>query len=264
MADERPLETGWLPDTPVDDTLMRRFLFNQVEVNEAIAGARGRTERTDDVAFSDSQGPVFFFNQAILLRPLTGLDDSLLDTVDAFYAKSRHACSLLSLWPTPDLGRRGWSLVGHPAFVARGPFPYEHEQPADVEVVRVRTVDDMTVAERIFVDGYPMPEASGLPPGTILPPELLDGPLVLRLGVLDGEPVACGIGHVALGVDNLCGGATMPAARRRGVWESLVWARVADAPTLPAVAFTSDYSRPGFERMGFLPTLRLTMWARWQ
>ena len=35
-----------------------------------------------------------------------------------------------------------------------------------------------------------------------------------------------------------------------------MWARVGDAPSLPAVAYTSDYSRPGFERMGFVPTIR--------
>jgi hypothetical protein len=71
-----------------------------------------------------------------------------------------------------------------------------------------------------------------------------------------------GLVHVAHGVVNLCLGATLPIARRRGVWESLVWARVADAPHLPAAAFTSDLSRPGFERMGFVVTHRLTLWLR--
>jgi hypothetical protein len=46
------------------------------------------------------------------------------------------------------------------------------------------------------------------------------------------------------------------------VWEALVWARVADAPELPAIAYTSDYSRPGFVRMGFLPITRFTLWYR--
>ncbi|HEV8627666.1 MAG TPA: hypothetical protein VG034_24780 [Acidimicrobiia bacterium] len=32
--------------------------------------------------------------------------------------------------------------------------------------------------------------------------------------------------------------------RRRGVWEALVWARVAEDPGLPAVAYTSNFSRP--------------------
>jgi hypothetical protein len=74
--------------------------------------------------------------------------------------------------------------------------------------------------------------------------------------------VAAAAAHVAHGVVNLCFAATLPAARRRGVWESLVWARTADAPELPAVAFTSDFSRPGFERMGFVPVFRFTLWIR--
>jgi hypothetical protein len=45
------------------------------------------------------------------------------------------------------------------------------------------------------------------------------------------------------------------------VWRTLVTARCADTPGLPAVAFTSDYSRPGFLRMGFLPITRFTLWA---
>lgn len=61
---------------------------------------------------------------------------------------------------------------------------------------------------------------------------------------------------------NLCLGATLPAARRRGVWEALVWARVGDAPDLPAVAYTSDDSRPDFLRMGSLPLARFTLWVR--
>jgi len=67
--------------------------------------------------------------------------------------------------------------------------------------------------------------------------------------------------HAAHGVVNLCLAATLPPARRRGVWHALATARCASTPDLPAVAFTSDYSRPGFLRMGFLPITRFTLWA---
>ena len=48
---------------------------------------------------------------------------------------------------------------------------------------------------------------------------------------------------------------------RQGVWHALAVARCASTPDLPAVAFTSDYSRPGFLRMGFLPITRFTLWT---
>ncbi len=264
MADgERPLETGWLVDTPVADTVLRQFVHNQAEVNEAVAeGLGGQARRTDDVFLADAGGPVPYYNQAILARPLTGPDDPVLGEVESFFAGARGPATLMSLWPTPDLAGRGWSAVGHPAFVVRSPGPMTFEQRPDVEVVRVATRDDLAAAERVAVEGYPIEVPAGAPAGTVLPPAILDSEVVVRLGMLGSEPVAVGLSHVACGVQNLCLGATLPAARRRGVWEALVWARVADGPDLPAVAYTSDFSRPGFLRMGFLPVSRFTLWLR--
>jgi hypothetical protein len=264
-SDQRPLETGWLADTPVDDTLLRQFLHNQGEVNAIVAealGGRVDVDRAAGVFLADAECPVPYMNQALLTRPLANADDGLLDSVESFFAPSRFPVTLLSIWPTPDLTGRGWWLVGHPAFVARGPAPIEHHQPSDVVVRRATTPDELAAAERVVIEGYPIDEAAGSAPGSLFTPGLPDRGVVVRLGLLDGEPVAVGNAHVGHGVVNLCLGATLPAARRRGVWQSLVWARVADAPDRPAVAFTSDDSRPGFIRMGFMPITRFTMWAR--
>jgi hypothetical protein len=266
MADEgqgRPLETGWLADTPVGDTVLRRFQWNQADANEVIARAvGGRTERTGEVSLVDAGSPVPYYNQALLLRPLVDDADPLLDEIEAFAGSSDRPFTLLSSWPTPSLRARGWSLAGHPAFVVRSDGRSTRRPPPDVEVRRAETADDLAVVERVCVEGYPLEEAAGLPPGAVLPPALVGQPVVFRSGWLDGEPVAAAASHVAHGVVNLCLAATLPAARRRGVWESLVWARTADAPELPAVAFTSDFSRPGFERMGFVPVFRFTLWFR--
>lgn len=263
MSTERPLETGWLPDTPVRDTLLRQFVFNQADVNRITAEALGgRVDATDDVFLADTGTPVPYLNQALLTRPLSGTDDPALDVVQGFFADADHPVTLLSIWPTPDLSERGWSLVGHPAVVVRGPGPVEHEPPPGVEV-RVAVSDaDRAAAERVTIEGYPMPEAQDLPAGALYPSTLADRGITVRLALLDGEPAGIGNVHVGEGLVNLCLGATMPAARRRGVWQSLVWARVAEDPELPAVAYTSDDSRPGFIRMGFVPVTRFTLWAR--
>jgi hypothetical protein len=92
-------------------------------------------------------------------------------------------------------------------------------------------------------------------------PALLGSAVRHWIGYLDGTPVAAAASHAAHGVVNLCLAATLPAARRRGAWRTLVAARCAGTPGLPAVAFTSDYSRPGFLRMGFLPITRFALWA---
>ena len=112
-----------------------------------------------------------------------------------------------------------------------------------------------------MADGYPVEEAQGHP-GSAFPESLGDSEATIRIASVDGTDVAVGVGYVAHGCVNLCGAATLEPARRTGAWGALVRARVADAPDLPAVAFTSDHSRPGFEHLGFVSTFRCTMWFR--
>lgn len=261
-AATRPLETGWLPDTPVGDTLLRRFVHNQAAHNATMATAHGgRVEQTDAVFLADGGSPVAFLNQAILARPANSGDDTAFDEIQTFF-HGRRGITLLSIWPTPDLTPRGWSLVGHPALVVRPPGPPPGGERPGVEVLRAVTATEFEAAERVAIDGYPLDEARAAPVGSVMPAALAGTGLAVRLGLVAGRPVAVGNVFVDHGLVNLSLGATLPAARRRGVWEALVWARVAERPDLPAAAYTSDFSRPGFIRMGFLPVTRFTLWAR--
>jgi hypothetical protein len=257
----RPLETGWLPDTPIGDSLLRRFVTNQADLQDHLAGAvGGRSDRTPDVALSDSGLAAAYLNQAVMLRPISDAYDAVLDHVASFYAGS--AGLLLSPWPTPDLAGRGWQLVGHPMFVARGPVGEPADaRPSEVNVRRAESAGDLALVERILIEGYPMPELDGLPANRAMGPALLGSAVRHWIGYLDNTPIAAAASHAAHGVVNLCLAATLPAGRRRGVWRELVAARCAGTPDLPAVAFTSDYSRPGFLGMGFLPITRCTLWA---
>ena len=260
---DRPLETGWLADTPVEDNLLRGFVHNQGRLNELLAVAKhGRHAQTDDVFLADADSAVPYFNQAILTRPLAGAEDAVLSEVEGFFGPGSRPHTLLSIWPTPDLTDRGWHLAGHPAVVVRGPGAVPRGVAPGVEVRLAGDAAGLATAERLFIEGYPVPQAEGAPAGSELPPTLVGTPLVVRHGLYEAVPVAVGMVHISDGLVNLCGGATLPAARRRGVWEALVWARIADAPELPAMAYTSDFSRPGFIRMGFLPITRFTLWYR--
>ena len=252
-----------MTETPVCDTILRSFLHNQVEVNELIAEAHGgRTARDDGAFLTDTHTVVPYLNQAILSRPLQGVDDPVLEAVEEFFGASGSPATLLSVWPTPDLSSRGWAAYGQPMFVARPAGAHPHLPPDCVEVRRIDNASDLAVAEAVASEGYPIPAAVGAPAGTVFPPSLLDHGPTMRLGLLDGDPVAAANVHVAHGVANLCLAATLPAARRRGVWSSLVWARVNEGSRFPSVAYTSDDSRPGFLRMGFLPVTRFTLWGR--
>jgi hypothetical protein len=258
----RPLETGWLADTPGEDTLLRRFLHNQADVGVALAeAAGGRVERRPEVVLSSYDVPVAYLRQAILLQPLRSVDDPVLAEAEAFFNDGQGAI-LLSAWPTPDLAERGWVLMGHPTFVARCPgLPVPAMRPG-VDVQVASTAADLAVAEQIAAEGYPIPSAVGLAPNAVFPAAMLSSNVRMRIGRLDGQPCAVGMSSVNHGVVNLCLAATLDAGRRRGLWQALAAARMADGLDLPAVAFTSDYSRPGFEKLGFLPVTRFTLWLR--
>jgi hypothetical protein len=258
------VETGWLDDTPIEDNLLRRFVRNQGDLSilQALA-AGGRAAEAHGVVLADTGGDLLYWNQAVLQRPLVDDRDELLDSIDDFWVGERgRPHTLLSAWPTPDLTARGWQKVGHPMLVARAPGPHPSPAKSGVRIELVTTPEQLEVVERTVIDGYPMPELAGRPPGSVLPPALLETPVVVRTGFVDDEPAAATLGYAAHGVENLCLAATLPNARRRGVWGAMVWARVGDAPDLPAVAFTSDHSRPGFVHMGFLPITRCTLWVR--
>lgn len=253
---------GWHDDSFTGHCLIQAFLHNQADVADVLAAATGgRHIRTDGLALADSGGPVIYTNQAILLRPVLTPDDVLLDEIEGFFAGA-HPAMVLSAWPTPDLTARGWHLIGHPMFVVRAPGPHETPSPPGVTVVRVDDAVELAMAERVAIDGYPLPEATGLPTYSLLGTALLDGPVRIRVAYVDGRPAALASAHVGHGLVNLCLAATMPTARRRGAWRSLVWARVDDAPDVPAAAFTSDDSRPGFLRLGFMPITRFTLWVK--
>jgi len=264
MTDDQPLATGWGAAEPIDDSVLRRFVFNQADVLRAMAsGPAARQAADDDVVMVDSGGPVAYNNMAVLLRPITSVDDPVLDRVVDFYAEATDRLRLLlSVWPLPDLSAQGWQLGGHPMFVVRAPASVTASTRDGVEVRDVTTVDDLRVLERVAVDGYPIDEARDSPPGDAFPDALLDTDLSLRLGLVDGEPVSAAAAFDAHGVVNLCFAATLDAGRRRGVWSALVWARVNQAPDQPSVAFTSDDSQPGFVKMGFLPMTRFTLYVR--
>jgi hypothetical protein len=258
------LATGWGAHEPIDDSVLRRFVFNQADVVRAMAsGPTARRHADDDVVIVDSGGPVAYNNMAVLLRPVTNVDDPVLGRVEDFFTDASDRLRLLlSVWPLPDLSTRGWELGGHPMFVVRPPGPVTAATRDGVEVRDVTTVDDLRVLERVAVDGYPIVEAKDAPPGSAFPDALLATDVRLRLGLVDGEPVSAAAAFDAHGVVNLCFAATLDAGRRRGVWSALVWARVNQAPEQPSVAFTSDDSRPGFVKMGFLPMTRFTLYAR--
>jgi hypothetical protein len=259
-----PLEDGWQPTTPPGDTLTRQYVDNHAAYLETVAGAGGgRFQRSARYAAADLGRPATVLNAALLLHP-----DSLrepaatLADLDAFYSGGVGTVYLWSPWPTPDLHRYGWQLEGHPPLMLRPPGG-RLPGASDVRIERVTDAAGVRHWERVVVEGYPFPDVQPWLPGAFLDPRLLaDDRLRLWLAFDRGEPVTagglfadCGIAHFSFGV-------TLPTARRRGHWYALVRERLLSAPDLPAAGLFADASRPGAERVGFLPLSRFTLWSR--
>src|SRR5437879_5730650 len=116
---------GWEPDTPVADSLLRRFIVNWTAAQEAHGvPLGGRTLRRDDLAAVDLGRPADFNNVATLVTPLfpEGVEE-VMAALDDFYGFSAGeksgAAHLFSPWPTPDLRPHGWTFLEHPPLMLR-------------------------------------------------------------------------------------------------------------------------------------------------
>ena len=259
MADEH-LTHGWEPELDAGDSLLRQFVLANADRNEYLASwSGGRHERWPDLAAADPASPVLFDNAAVLLQPPAYVD--LADVVRrliAFYPPDRHFV-FLSPWPTPDLTGHGLELMGHPPFMVRPPGGTAPALPAGLELVPVtdkRTLDDFV---RTLVTAYPMPGADGTP---LSDARVLDGPIRLFVGYVDGQPVATSGARLGHGIVDVEWVATLPGYRGRGIGAALTWAATLTNPAEPATLIASDDGQPVYEAMGYLRLMRLTLWHR--
>ena len=264
MTAEPALATGWEPDAPVDDTIVRQALLNFAAMSEHIVGAMGgRVLRDAQVSMTDAGSGCAFLNSAMLLRPLLAGDDTALDAIDEFYGdRADGAATVWSAWPTPDLRARGWQLEGHPPLMMR---PSRGAAPDPPPVLRVGEVTDAGALEdfsRVLVDGFPIPELQPFRPGSFLDARVLGAGLRLWIGAADDRPVASAAAYEAAGVVGVNFVSTLPHERRRGYGEAVTWRATTADPDLPAVLLASDPGRPVYTRMGYLPVTRFSLWIR--
>ena len=261
-ATQERLTTGWEPDVPVEDTLVRRYLFHNVQLCSAFAYAGGgHALETPDVGMADLGRPSPRAAAAAWPRSSSRWD-AVLDEIERFYAGGHGEAMLWSAWPTPDLRRRGWRLSGHPPLLFRPPaliVPPPAGAPA--AVVRVTDAAELAEWERVAVEGYPMPELVPVRPGAMAAPVLLgDDRLAFWLGHDDGRAVSAAASFASHGIASFALGVTRPEVRRRGHWQALAAARLAAHPDVWVAGVFSDLSRSGAEAIGFVPVQRLTLW----
>jgi GNAT superfamily N-acetyltransferase len=264
-----PLETGWWPMTPAGDTYLRRFLLNWAGMSAAMARTLGgRSRDLPAVLMADSGRPLVFFNCATLMQPLpTEATSATLAEITEFFAfadpSGQGEVLLVSAWPTADLRPVGWNLMGHPPLHLLPAGAVPRSAPPDLEVKEVRAIQARHAWERVAIEGYPLDALAGAPPGSITSERWLEEPrLRLWVGCVGNRPLSASSAWTEHGINNVTLVATVPDARGRGYGEALTWHAARADPSLPAMLLSSDDGRSIYERMGFLPLQRLTLWYR--
>ncbi len=152
------LTNGWEADAPADDTLVRQAATVHASWAVAVAQALGRPWRQTDRwtgALVGESGALT--NPVILTQPVGEQEaaDLVAEISDLIPAEVTYF--LLSPWLSPDFSRHRLALLGHPPLMVRFPAPRPAPDAGGVEVREVRDAEALAVAERVLVEGYPMP-----------------------------------------------------------------------------------------------------------
>ena len=260
-AEGEHLTTGWEPDLAPDDTLVRQAVLVHASWPVTVARGAGRPwffgPRWAGGWIGDRGA---LTNPVVLVQPLTHPDETLREIGSLLPPQVPYL--LISPWPTPDLRQHGLALLGHPPLMVRFPSPPPASPAPGIEVREVQNAVELALAERILIEGYPMPELEPLRPGELLGPTLLQSDTRVWLAWLDGEPVAVAAAHRHAGITLVEYVATLPAARGRGAGAAVTWAATLADPATPAVLIASDDGRPVYERMSYIAIERWTAWLR--
>jgi GNAT superfamily N-acetyltransferase len=261
------LETGWGPQAPPGDNLLQAILENFARTVEHWPEALGgRVARLPDVSLADHSCASQYFNAATLLRPVIQLEDPVLDEIASFYGTARTtAVTIWSAWPTPDLSPRGWQLLGHPPLMllpagASLPHPPGESTANRLRVERLQGAEGAALFERGLIEGYPLEELLPYRAGALLDPRALKEPFRCWAGFVGEQPVAVASAYATEEIVGVEWVATLPEFRRRGFGAALTWTAAKSWPGKPAYLLASDEGRKIYERIGFLPLFRFTLW----
>ncbi len=259
-APDEHLIDGWEPDLPAGDSLVRQAVLAHASWPIAVAISSGRPWHRDDDwsgAWLGDRGA--FTNMVIPTRPPR--DPAALVAGFNALVPSHAAYVLFDAWRT-DLSSYGLTLIGHPPVMVRFPGPRSEGSGPAVDVREVATTDELGIAERIVVEGYPLPDLQPLSRGDVFGLTILEGPTRIWLGYLDDAPVSVAVAHHHSGVVLVQYVATLPVARGRGLGAAVTWAATLSEPDAPAMLVASDDGRPVYERMGYHALERWSAWLR--
>lgn len=198
-------------------------------------------------------------------------DDAELDAVEQSFAE-REAPVQVEVSTLADpavverLTRRGYVLFGFENVLGLRLEPGRQAQPAEDIEIRDVGHDEFETWVNVVVDGFATPDTQGVASHEDFPREALEqaerdltatSGFVGSLAMIDGKPAGGASLRLSDGVAQLCGAATLPEFRRRGVQGALLSMRLAAAAaagcdlavvtTLPGSKSQQNVQKLGFQ-----------------
>ncbi|MGW1341580.1 GNAT family N-acetyltransferase [Kribbella sp. NPDC002412] len=254
-----PLATGWEPDLAPADSLVRQAVLAHASWVTEGARRAGKPWYDGDTwagGFLGDRGP--FTNLVVAKQPI---DPAEVIADVARRLPNNVPYLFVSPWPTRDLREHGLALVGHPPLMVRFPDTATTPPVTDLDVRQVTDAAGLADAERVFIDGYPVPELQPVEPGVLYSATFLDGPTAVWVGYDGDVPLATAVAHNAADVTVVENVAVMPTARGRRAGAALTWA-AATHHDQPSVLLASDDGQPVYQRLDYLRIERWTVWIR--
>lgn len=265
-SEDEHLTTGWEADLDPADSLVRQAVDAHASwaLHVARAGGRPWAERPGWVA-SHCRDSGALANLALVKIPPSDLAAVAAEVAAWYPAGIPHL--LLCPFPAPAAVLAGYSLIGHPPLMVRPADTSSPSSPsasnADITVRRVDTPEELVDAERVMVEGYPIPELQPFQPGSVYDDAFLDDNTAVFVAYDDGGPLGTAAAHSAAGMTLVENVAALGAARGRGVGAAVTAAAtVAFGSGQPAVLIASDDGQPVYQRLGYLRVERWTAWLR--
>jgi hypothetical protein len=258
------LTTGWEPELEPADSLVRQAVLAHVSWARVIAtAARGSAVDQPGWGAGRTNRGSPMLNWVVIKRPPTDFA-AVLAEVAAWMADGGPYL-VVCPFPTPDLSEFGVALLGHPPLMLR-PTGDARAPETPLDVRRAASAEECAAAERVLIEGYPLPELDQLPPGDFYRRELLEGSTQVFVAYDGPTAVATAAAHSAAGITVVENVAALSAARGRGAGAAVTWAATRAWPDQPAMLIASDDGQPVYERLGYLRLVRWTVWmhpSRW-
>jgi hypothetical protein len=234
------LTTGWEADLDPTDSLVRQAVLAHVSWSRVIADAAGGDSIDEPGWAAGAAGGTSPMLNWVLVKQPPADWTSLVDAVAAFMPDTASAL-VISPIPTPDLTTFGLGLVGHPPLMLRPTTQVTAPLSTDLDVRRATSPGELVDAERVLIEGYPLPELRELPSGTFYRPgfgaDAAEGGADTQVFVAyDGDtPVATSAAHSAAGVTVVENVAVLSTARGRGAGAAITMAATTAWPDQPAM-----------------------------